>query len=71
MRIFQDVCRGASCSLRGQRVRVLLTIEGGEVVHQQLLRADEMAMSLACFTECASLAGWTVIPPAPSEDSIP
>lgn len=51
------------CALRGHRIQILLTIENGEVVQRQLLRPDEMAMSLACFTELAARAGWTVIPP--------
>ncbi|AHE72825.1 hypothetical protein M942_09360 [Enterobacter ludwigii] len=51
------------CALRGLRIQILLTVENGEVVQRQLLRPDEMAMSLACFTELAARAGWTVIPP--------
>ena len=62
---------GKGCSLHGCRIQVLLTIEDGEVVHQQLLRPDEMAMSLLCFTELARRAGWLVIPPAsPDQESI-
>lgn len=38
---------------------------------EQLLRPDEMAMSLLCFTELARRAGWLVIPPAsPDQESI-
>lgn len=60
---------GKGCPLLSHRVQVLLTIEGGAVVHQQLLRPDEMAMSLVCFTELARRAGWTIIPPgSTSED---
>lgn len=57
-----DAGQGKGCPLHG-RVQVLLTIEDGAVVRQQLLRPDEMAMSIACFTELARRAGWTIIPP--------
>lgn len=54
---------GKGCPLLSQRVQVLLTIEGGAVVRQQLLHPDEMAMSPVCFTELARSAGRTIIPP--------
>ncbi|EMO5717228.1 hypothetical protein JW310_18120 [Enterobacter cloacae subsp. cloacae] len=41
-------CAGQGVLPQGYRVRVLLTIENGQVIHQQLLRPDEMAMSLRC-----------------------
>lgn len=62
---------GKGCPLCGHRVQILLTVEKGVVVHQQLLRPDEMAMSLVCFTELAIRAGWTVIPPvSPGEEPV-
>ena len=51
------------CPLRGHRLQVLLTIEHGSIVHQQLLRSDELPMSLTGFIQLARCAGWTIPPP--------
>jgi len=55
--------QGKGCPLHGHRVQILLTLEHGTMVHQQLLRPDELVMSLTCFIELARRAGWTVTPP--------
>lgn len=63
--------RNVKCSpsfLPAHRFQVLLTVENGAVTHQQLLRPDEVAMSLRCFVEMARRAGWNVTPVKPARE---